>query len=102
MATITAVDSPSYDHQAAWTRLQAHRRQLAGDLIPVQASAQTIAADKAAVAAAEAELTRLGAAKSVTDTQTVSSAAVWAAAQSVAPDQPKKELPHGRVLDVTV
>ncbi|BCY07436.1 hypothetical protein [Actinoplanes sp. L3-i22] len=106
MTTITATASSS-DSQAAWARLQASRRQLAQDLIPVQADAQTITADRAAVAAAEAELARLQGGRDVVSGK-VAATAVQAESAAVAQErtvqatQTKKDLPFGRALDVTV
>lgn len=105
MTTITATAS-STDTHAALARLQTYRRQLAQDLIPVQADAQTITADRASVAAAETEVARLAGLSSANSGK-VASAAVQAesdAAVAKAQSAPaaKKDLPFGRSLDVTV
>jgi hypothetical protein len=106
MTTITATASSS-DSQAAWARLQTYRRQLATDLIPTQADAQTITADRAAVAAAEAEVARLEGVRTVTSGKVAAVAvqaesAAAAQAQTVQAAEAKKDLPYGRALDVTV
>ncbi len=106
MAEIAATAS-SPDSQAAWSRLQTYRRQLATDLIPAQANPQTIAADRAAVAAAEAELTRLegvrtvAAGKIATIVVQAESAAI-VDAKSVVATPAWADLPFGSSLDVTV
>ncbi|GIF07404.1 hypothetical protein [Actinoplanes siamensis] len=102
MTAITA--TASSDNHAAWARLQTSRRQLAADLIPVQADAQTITSDRAAVAAAEAEVARIEGVRTVTAGK-VAAVAVQAESAAVAEAQTaqaKKELPFGRALDVTV
>ncbi|GIF12740.1 hypothetical protein [Actinoplanes teichomyceticus] len=87
MVTLTTgTAATSWGSHAAWVRLQSYRRQLTADLTPPQASAQIIAADRAAVAGAEAEVARVEAAR---------------AAQAAAATQ-VKQLPRGRALDVTV
>lgn len=104
MTTITAIASSSDSH-AAWARLQNSRRQLAQDLIPVQADAQTITADRSAVTTAEAEVARIEGLRNVTSGK-VASAAVQAESAAVAKErtvtETKKDLPYGRSLDVTV
>ncbi len=104
MTTINATASSS-DSQAAWTRLQNSRRQLAQDLIPVQANAQTITADRAAVAAAEAEVARIAGLRNA-NAGKVAAVAVQAESAAVAKArnavETKKDLPFGRTLDVTV
>jgi hypothetical protein len=104
MTTITATASSSDSH-AAWARLQNSRRQLAQDLIPVQADARTITADRAAVAAAEAEVSRIAglrnaAAGKVVDIAVQAESAAVAKERTVT--ETEKELPYGRALDVTV
>ncbi|MFI1993994.1 hypothetical protein [Actinoplanes sp. NPDC020271] len=104
MSTITATAS-STDSHAAWARLQNSRRQLAQDLIPVQADSRTITADRAAVAAAEAEVARIAGLRN-TPSAKAADVAVQAESAAVAKErtvtETKKELPYGRSLDVTV
>jgi hypothetical protein len=103
MTTITAT-AASADSEAAWARLQAYRSQLAADLIPAQASAATISADRAAVAAAEAAVARTEGVRAVT-ASTLSAIAVQAESAAIAEAQTtevKKDLPDGRSLDVIV
>jgi hypothetical protein len=103
MTTITATAASS-GSKAAWARLQTYRRQLAADLIPVQASSETITADRAAVAAAEAAVARIEGVRTVTADK-VATIAVQAESAAVADARTievKKDLPYGRALDVTV
>ncbi|GIE89825.1 hypothetical protein [Actinoplanes regularis] len=100
MAEISATAS-SPDSQAAWSRLQNHRRQLAADLIPAQANPQTIAADRAAVAVAEAELIRLEGAQTVTAGK-IATIVVQAESAAIVTTHAWSDLPYGSSLDVTV
>ncbi|MEV6348245.1 hypothetical protein [Actinoplanes sp. NPDC051851] len=89
--TITATSSAvasAWDSHTVYARLESYRRQLTVDLTPVQASADTIAADKAAIEAAKSEVARVEAAQARTQ---------LAAGQPVTAPVPP---PAGNVVDV--